>query len=94
MFLNDLAEFLYVIQETCISVWLSFNRNIQIVIMPVPVLIRTDAEHIIIPFFSPRGVVQFVSRIKMFHPGQVNHYKKMSRKVKLNQDFAPGISAD
>ena len=76
MFLDDQTEFLYVKQKPGARIRNALYGNKQIIVVTMPVFVSAGAKDLIIFFFAPGRIVQFMRRIKMFHSRQVNHIKK------------------
>lgn len=67
------AQLLKVNNEAGIGIRIAFYRHNEVKIMPVPVFIRTGAEHLAVFFLAPGGIVEFVGGVEMFFSGNVEH---------------------
>ena len=80
MFLNDDAEFLDIVHKSGVGIWMSFNRNLEGEVMAMPVFIGTTTENGLVLFFTPIGVEQLVSCIKVLDARDVYHPSENFRK--------------
>ena len=71
--LNDTAQLFYIEQKSRIRIGVTFYRYIQLVIMPMPILIGAFAEYVLILFFAPAWIIEFVCCVKMFQARQIHH---------------------
>ncbi len=82
VFVDDGAEFLHIVHETGIRVGITLDRNVQLKIVPMPVLVGAAPENGIVLLLRPPRVIQLVGRVKMFCTCYVNHLVvKISAKV-------------
>lgn len=69
MFLDELAQFLYIVQEAGIGIGRALDRNIQVIIVPMPIFIGAYPEYLLILFPAPCRVKKLVCRVEMLLPG-------------------------
>lgn len=84
VFLDDIAQFLHVIDKTGIRVGVTLDGNVQVKIMAMPVFVSTFSKHLFIALPAPVWIEEPVRRVEMFYPGDINHwwFREIFRKGK------------
>ena len=73
MLFNNEAQPLYVENKTRVCIRLAFYRNVELIIMTMPVIIRAFAKHFIVLFPAPVWIIKLMRRVEMFNSCEVNH---------------------
>lgn len=73
VYLDEVAEFFDINDKTCDGIGAAFHCYMEVVVVPVPVLVGTLAKHGTVLFFRPFLHPKFMSGVKSFDSGDVNH---------------------
>lgn len=69
----DGTEFLDIIDESGVRIRPSLDGDRQFEIVTMPVFIGAASEDLLVPLLGPLGVIQFMCRVEMLDPGQIDH---------------------
>lgn len=76
MLMNQPAELLGVEYETRLGVGMPFDRDMQLKVVAMPMLVRAASEDLLIALPRPCRIVELVGCVEMFDPCQVDHLRR------------------
>ena len=70
---HDRPQLFYIENEPGFGIGNALDRNIQLEVMPVPVLICASPKHFFILLPAPAGIIEFVCGIEVFDSCEIDH---------------------